>query len=73
MQLGGDLQSRFLREHHIEHEQVVLIHVREHRRFVAIRCDIDGVAFFPQALLDESGNFAIVFNDENLHGQRVKK
>src|SRR5207245_4618521 len=55
---------RFLREHHIEHEQVILVHVREHRRFVAIRREVDGVAFFPQALLDESGNFAIVLNDE---------
>src|SRR5256885_6470090 len=39
-------------------------HVGEHRRFVAIRREIDGVAFFPQALLDESGNFTIVLNDE---------
>ncbi len=41
----------------------------EHGCLVAIRREIDGVALFPQTLLDESRDFAIVFNDEDLHGR----
>ena len=29
--------------------------------------DVDGVPLFPQSLLDEAGDFAIVFHDEDFH------
>ena len=58
----------FFGQHDVEHEQVVLVHVRQHRGLISVGRHIHGVALLPEPLLDETGDFAIVFYDKDFHG-----
>jgi hypothetical protein len=66
-QLGGHLEAVLLGEHDIEQDDVVVVHVGQHRGLVAVRRDVHHVPFLLEPLLDESGDLPVVLHHENLH------
>ena len=61
------LKARAARQHQVEHDAVVVDHLRLHAGLVAVVQDVDRVALFLQALLDEAGDLPVVFDHENAH------
>ena len=66
-QLRRHLQAVLLGEHHVEHHEIVVVDMSERGGLFTVGCDVHGVSFFPQALLDKAGDFAIVFHHEDFH------
>src|SRR5688572_19980468 len=66
-ELRSDLEAVLPGENDVEQNDVIFRNVRQHRGLVSVPRHVDDVSFLLQTLLDESGNFAIVFDDENPH------
>src|SRR5688500_11717958 len=64
-ELRRDLEAVLLGENDVEQYDVVFRNVGQHRGLVSVPRHVDDVSLLLQTLLDESGNFAIVFDDEN--------
>ena len=71
-QLHGDLEAVLLRQDDVQQDDVVVVHVGQHGGLVAVGGDVHHVALLPQALLDESRDFAVVFHHEDFHGSESR-
>jgi hypothetical protein len=55
-------------QHHVEDDGVVRVLRCEPECFLAVTGDVDGVALFLQAALEQSGHLHLVFHDQGAHG-----
>ena len=67
-----DLKAVLLRQDDVEEDDVVVVHVGQQEGLVAVRGDVHHVTLFPQTLLDESRDFAVVFHHEDFHGYQSR-
>ena len=58
----NDLEARLAREHDVEYEQVVVVHVRLEQTVGAVVRDVDGVSLLTEPLLEEARDLLLVFN-----------
>ena len=60
------------RQHHIEHDHLVLGGGRHPRRVVAGACDVYGKPFLGETAPKEAGHLHVVLDDEHPHGLIVR-
>src|SRR5690606_5104741 len=67
-QLRCHLEAILLRQHHVEQDDVVFVHVSQHGRFVTVWRHIHHVALLLETLFDEARDLPVVFHYQNFHG-----
>lgn len=65
--IAKHLKARPARQVQIDDDAVVVDHPRLHACVVAVVEDVDGVALFFEALLEEARDSPVVFDDEDSH------
>ena len=70
-ELSGNLEAVLLREHDVEQDGIVVVDVRHRRRLIPVTSNVHDISFLAQPLFDESGDFPVVFHQQNLHHRRI--
>ncbi len=67
-QAAADLEPVEARQHHVEHDDVVLGRAGHPDRVLAAVRDVHGYALFLEPALDEARHLGLVLNNEHAHG-----
>jgi hypothetical protein len=66
-QLAADLQAIDTGQQDVEHDGIVVADVDPGQRLLAVRREVDGVAFFDEPPPQQLGQARFIFDDEDPH------